>query len=107
MQKIITTVLTIDNDDDVLRFSFPDGEEADVSLTVEEGNAQLKAVFAKILSFQMKDEVEVLFEQTEGYGNGMYEQACKAYVQMLGKELAPVRSLILQEGFDSTLCKEP
>lgn len=106
MQKITTTVLPIDNGDDVLRFSFPDGAEADVSLMGEEGNMQLKAVFAKILSLQMKDEVEVLFEKTEGYNNGMYEQACKAYVQMLGKELAPVRSLILQEGFGSTLCEE-
>ena len=107
MQKITTTVLATEFCGDVLRFSFPDGSHFDVELTGDDGNVQLKNVFVKILGLQMKDDVEVSFERTEGYGNGMYEQACMAYTQMLGKELAPVRTLILNEDRGSKPREEP
>ena len=98
MQTLFATVLVDDNENDVLRFSFPDDAKLDVSLTGENGNLQLKEVFEKLLTFQLKDDVEVVFEPTEGYGNAMYEQVCKAYVDTLANELSPVRTEIINEG---------
>lgn len=98
MQKVITTALLDSEGNDVLRFHFPDGMNLDVCLTGEGGNNQLKEVFEKVLKLQLKDDVEVGFESTEGYANAMYAQVCKAYTDTLANELAPVRAEIVKEG---------
>lgn len=98
MQKMITTVLSDSEGNDVLRFRFPDDTALDVCLTGESGNNQLKEVFEKVLKLQLKDDVEVDFEPTEGYTNAMYVQVCKAYTGTLANELAPVRAEIVKEG---------
>ena len=98
MQEMTTTVLKDDNDNDVLRFRFPDGTMLDVDLVGESGNVQLKDVFERVLKFQLKDDVEIEFEPTEGYTNAMYVQVCRAYTETLKKELVPVRSMIIKEG---------
>ena len=98
MQKVTTTVLKDDNDNDALRFCFPDGTTLDVNLVGENGNVQLKDVFERVLKLQLKDDVEIEFKPTEGYTNAMYTQVCRAYTETLKKELAPVRSMIIKEG---------
>ena len=98
MQTLVATVLVDDNENDVLRFSFPDNVKLDVSLTSENGNHQLKEVFEKLLTFHLKDDVEVVFKPTEGYRNAMYEQVCRAYIDTLANELSPVRTEIIKEG---------
>lgn len=60
MQTLVATVLVDDNENDVLRFSFPDNVKLDVSLTGENGNHQLKEFFEKLLTFHLKDDVEVV-----------------------------------------------
>lgn len=98
MQTLVATVLVDDNENDVLRFSFPDNVKLDVSLTGENGNHQLKEFFEKLLTFHLKDDVEVDFKPTDGYRNAMYEQVCRAYVDTLANELSPVRTEIIKEG---------
>lgn len=98
MQRVTTTVLENGEGNDVLRFCFPDSAPLDVDLTGENGNAQLKDVFERVLALQLKGDVEVAFEPTEGYRNAMYVQVCKAYTATLANELSPVRSAIIKEG---------
>ena len=69
-----------------------------MSLTGENGNHQLKEFFEKLLTFHLKDDVEVVFKPTDGYRNAMYEQVCRAYVDTLANELSPVRTEIIKEG---------
>lgn len=105
MQKVTTTVLKNGEGNDVLRFGFPDSTSLDVDLTGENGNTQLKDVFERVLVLQLKDDVRVAFEPTEGYENAMYVQVCKAYTATLANELSPVRSAIIKEGL-ATECDD-
>ena len=99
MKEIKVTVLSPADNEEAMRFIFPNADKIDVSLTGSNGNVQLKYVFEAILAIQMDDDVTVSFEPTNGYGNGMYIQVCKAYVESLQRELDQVRSLIVSEEF--------
>lgn len=97
MNTIKVTVLQrSDDNQEVMRFLFP--EELDVVLTCDEGTAELKAVFSKLLALCLEDELKIEFEHDEGYANEMYETVCCEYIKSLQSEIEQARLSMIAEG---------
>jgi len=71
----------------------------DVVVTDDAGTEQIQNMFIYLLDKLISNDVEIEFEKTPDYGNEMYENVCKDYIQSLNRELKEAREALIKEGY--------
>ena len=95
--KIKMTVIKLEDGSDAFRLKSEN--PIDLVVTNDSGTEQIQKMFVLLLGMLRSDNVEIEFEKTEDYGNAMYEDVCKEYVNALNSELKEAREALLQEGY--------
>lgn len=96
-QEIIkVTLLAPDENTDVLRFSFNDGE-IDINLNDAGCQNDMKRMFSVLLKCAIHADITLEFQVAPEYSRGMYIEVCEEYIKDLNRELSEVTETIRAE----------
>ena len=96
-QKIINvTLIAPDEDTDVLRFAFDEGD-IDINLNDADCQNEMKRMFSTLLKNAISSDILLEFHKDSEYSRLMYIEVCGEYIKDLNRELAEVIESIRAE----------
>lgn len=97
--RVIDVELTVLGETDVLVFHIDNEapEKYSINLNSSTNQAEIKAVFSKLLELLINNDLELKLIIARGYTKGLYKDVCTEYINDLNRELLQVKLRIANE----------
>lgn len=86
-QKTINVILTLEDDEDILRFTIDEDLCLDIQLNSDTCQAEIKSVFSALIPLLVENDISLKFEPDKAYSKELYIDVCREYIKDLEREI--------------------